>query len=143
MYDTTLTLFNYHQGTKLWYTTVFHGADLIAAEGADSSTRGIQNKDAAEIIIRTNALQKAECSTGTKQYLGPKAYAVCTTPESCFTFTSEQDFIVVGDCGANEPLENDEDCGLYQYMNEAYDDVYMIHSATYYSLLPHFEIGGA
>lgn len=143
MYNTTLTLFNYHKGTNLWYTTVFHGADLIAAQGADSSPQGIQNKDAVDIIIRTNALQRVESSTGTKQYLGPKAYAVCETPENCFTFTAETDFVVVGDCGVNEPMEDDGDCGLYHSMNDSRDGVYLIHTATYYSLLPHFEIGGS
>ena len=143
MYDTTLTLFNYHKGTNLWYTTVFHGADVIAAEAADSSARGIQSKDGVEIIIRTNALQVAVTPTGEKQYYTPKAYGNCGTPESSFTFTPETDFVMVGDFGASEPLEDDEDCGLYHRMNDTHDGVYLIHTATYYSLLPHFEIGGA
>lgn len=143
MYDTTLTLFNYHKATNLWYTTVFHGADVIATHGADSSVQGIQNKDAVDIIIRTNALQIAVTPTGAKQYLRPKEYAVCGTPENSFTFTPQTDFIVVGDCGVKEPLEEGEDCGLYHRMNDTHDEVYLIQTAAYYSLLPHFEIGGA
>lgn len=143
MYDTTLTLFNYHKATNLWYTTVFHGADVIAAEGSGSSVQGIQNKDVVDIIIRTNALQIAVTPTGAKQYLRPKEYGACGNPESAFTFTPQTDFIVVGDCGAKDPLKDDEDSGLYHRMNDTHDGVYLIHTATYYSLLPHFEIGGA
>ena len=143
MYDATLTLFNYHKATNLWYTTVIYGADVIETRGADSSTRGLQNTDAVEIIVHTNAQQAVLCDAGAKQYLGPKAYRACDTPESCFTFTPETDFVMVGDHGVLEPVEDDEDCGLYHRMNDAYDGVYLIHTATWYSLLPHFEIGGA
>ena len=78
-----------------------------------------------------------------RQYIGPKAYAALETPTGYFTFKPECDFIMVGNYSHAEPIADDEfEQGLYHAMNEAQDGVYMVTSAAYFSLLPHFEIGG-
>lgn len=141
MYHATLTLFNYHPPTNKWYTTVFQNADLIVNESASNTAHGTQNGDAAEIIIHTAADRSVVLSSGKKQYLGPKAFAKCAEPGACFTFTPEKDFFVVGDLGS-EPVADDDDTDLYHTMNDENDEVYMVTKATFYQLLPHFEIGG-
>ena len=80
---------------------------------------------------------------GEQWYVTPKAYSHLISPEGYFTFKPETDFFVVGNYASTEPIDDDDyDEGLYHAMNEAEDGVYMITSAVYYSLLPHFEIGG-
>ena len=42
-----------------------------------------------------------------------------------------------------EPLTDDDyDEGLYHALNAERDGIYLISSAGFYGLLPHFEIGG-
>lgn len=78
-----------------------------------------------------------------KQYAGPKAYAAIENPRNYFTFTPESDFFIVGNYYSDAPISDaDFEDGLYSAMNAAHDGVYMITSAAFYSLLPHFEIGG-
>ena len=78
-----------------------------------------------------------------KQYVGPKAYAAIENPRNYFTFTPESDFFIVGNYYSKESVSDAgfED-GLYSAMNAAHDGVYMVSSVAFYSLLPHFEIGG-
>lgn len=78
-----------------------------------------------------------------KQYVGPKAYAAIENPRNYFTFTPESDFFIVGNYYSQEPVADAEfEDGLYSAMNAAHDGVYMVSSMAFYSLLPHFEIGG-
>ena len=78
-----------------------------------------------------------------KQYVGPKAYAAIKKPRNYFTFTPESDFFIVGNYYSQEPVADAEfEDGLYSAMNAAHDGVYMVSSVAFYSLIPHFEIGG-
>lgn len=78
-----------------------------------------------------------------KQYIGPKAYEALDDPTGYFTFTPERDFIAVGNYSHDEAiLEDDFEEGLYHATNDKHDGVFLITGATYFSLLPHFEIGG-
>ena len=148
MYDSTITLFNYRKAEHAWYTTVFQGVNLIEPRGNTATTQGQANADAAEIIIHANADQSAttygeDGSEAVKQYKTPKAYAALEDVAEYFTFAPEVDFIAVGNHASAEALDDDDyDEGLYQHMNDTTDGVYMVASATWFSLLPHFEIGG-
>lgn len=151
MYHNVITVFNFHEKTGAWYTTVFKGVNLVEHQ-ADTPTRdaGITNADTAEAIIhvRQDRLSCRDPDTGVeKQYARPKEYAALADPAGRFTFTPEQDFFVVGNHDSDVPLTDDEyeseyGEGLYHFMNRAHDAVYVITSSTYYNLLPHFEIGG-
>lgn len=78
-----------------------------------------------------------------KQYIAPKAYATVETPVNYFTFTPESDFFIVGNYYSEEPIaDSGFGDGLYSAINAALDGVYMVSSAAFYSLIPHFEIGG-
>lgn len=144
MYQNTITLFNFHEATGLWYPSVFTGVDLGVNNSSRSTKDGKNNGDAVSVIIHCAADKTFTTADGTeKSYTGAKAYAKCENPTACITFKPECDFIYEGAWPDLEPLrEEDYESGLYHALNDEYDGVYMISSAAYYGLLPHFEIGG-
>ena len=148
MRDRTITLFNFHKASGLWYPTVLNNVSLNAVH-ADNATAnaGIVNADVTEAIIRVSADKSVTDANGNiKRYAGPKLYANLENPAAYFTFTPEQDFFMEGDYGSAEPVSDDEyddfDGGFCDAMNRKRDGVHVIQSAAYYSLIPHFEIGG-
>lgn len=144
MYQNTITLFNFHEATGLWYPSVFTGVDLGVNNSSRSTKDGKNNGDAVSVIIHCTADKTFTTADGTvKSYTGAKAYAKCENPTACITFKPECDFIYEGAWPDLEPLrEEDYESGLYHALNDEHDGVYMISSAAYYGLLPHFEIGG-
>ena len=143
MHDATITLFNFHERTGNWYPTIFNQVSLTEAK-ADSATAdaGIKNGDTIEAIIRT-AADKSHTESGVKvQYVGPKAYAALENPAGYFTFTTERDFFFVGNSTSGIVSDDDYDEGFYHAMNKEHDGVYLVQSAAFYSLIPHFEIRG-
>ena len=144
MYQNTITLFNFHEATGLWYPSVFTGVDLGVNNSSRSTKDGKNNGDAVSVIIHCTADKTFTTADGTeKSYTGAKAYAKCENPTACITFKPECDFIYGGAWPDLEPLrEEDYESGLYHALNDEHDGVYMISSAAYYGLLPHFEIGG-
>ena len=144
MYQNTITLFNFHEATGLWYPSVFTGVDLGVNNSSRSTKDGKNNGDAVSVIIHCTADKTFTTADGTeKSYTGAKAYAKCENPTACITFNPVCDFIYEGVWPDLEPLrEEDYESGLYHALNDEHDGVYMISSAAYYGLLPHFEIGG-
>lgn len=143
MFQSTITVFNYHKRTGLWYPSIIPYVDLIAAKASTRTTDGVNNADAVDILINCTAAKAITTSAGRKSYTGPKEYAGSTAPARCITFTPEQDFIFDGKWSDLTPIDDEDyDEGLYHALNAAHDGVYMISSAAFYSLLPHFEIGG-
>lgn len=144
MYQNTITLFNFHEATGLWYPSVFTGVDLGVNNSSRSTKDGKNNGDAVSVIIHCTADKTFTTADGTeKSYTGAKAYAKCENPTACITFKPECDFIYEGAWPDLEPLrEEDYESGLYHALNDEHDGVYMISSAAYYGLLSHFEIGG-
>lgn len=143
MFQNTITVFNYHKQTGLWYPSVITGADLIAAKASSRSTEGVANADTVEAIINCTAEKVIATSAGGKSYTGTKEYAACANPAERITFTPESDFLYDGAWPDLTPIDDeDHDEGLYHALNAAHDGIYMISSAAFYGLLPHFEIGG-
>lgn len=137
MYTDTVTVFNYHEKTKHWYTTVFHGTHITAEDSANATQQGLTNGDSVDIIIPV-----VNRKYGQKKYVKPKEFSAAENVQKLFTFSPENDFIVVGDRHTKTPIDEDDYMdGLYSAMNAQYDDVYLIKSVAYFSLLPHFEIG--
>lgn len=137
MYDSIITVFNFHEKTETWRTTVFEGVSLYEVS-AETATRdsGKTNSDTVDLIIPTQA--DVIC-----RYTGSKAYANMDDPQGFFTFKAESDFFVVGNHFSLEPISDDDyDEGLYHHLNNTQDGVYMITSVAFFGLLPHFEIGG-
>ena len=143
MYQNTITVFNFHKETGFWHLSVISGADLIAAKASSRSPDGVNNADTVDIIVHCTAAKVVTTSAGGKSYTGPKEYAKCVDPESSITFTPECDFIYDGAWPDLSPINDDDyDEGLYHALNDTHDGIYMISSAAYFDLLPHFEIGG-
>lgn len=143
MYQNTITVFNFHAASGLWYLSVIHGADLIASKSSTATVEGRNNADAVEIIIHCSAERTVDTTAGLKSYTGPKEYAKCDNPAERITFKPECDFIYDGEWPELVPISDEEyDSGLYHAMNDEHDGIYMISSAVFYGLLPHFEIGG-
>lgn len=142
MHDRTITLFNYHGGK--WYPSIIHGVTLVENIASSATAQaGETGGDTLEVSIKANTSKEIETATGFKAYIPPTAYATCTAPADCLTFKPECDFICCGEW-PTAPIDDAEyeESGLYHAMNEEYDGVYMITSAAWYGLIPHFEIGG-
>lgn len=144
MYQNTITLFNYHEATGLWYPTVLSGVDLGVSTSSNSTKDGKSNNDVVSVIIHCTKDKVFTAADGTeKSYTGAKAYAKCDKPTACITFRPECDFIYDGEWSDLSPVcEDDYESGFYHAANDECDGVYMISSVAFYGLLPHFEIGG-
>ena len=143
MFTNTITLFNLHKATGLWHPVVIKGADVIEAKSSNVSAHGKINTSVIDILVNCSSAKVVKTESGDKQYIGPKAYAKCENPENYLTFTPENDFIFEGVWPDLSPAaEDDYESGLYHELNDNYDGVYMISSAAFYGLIPHFEIGG-
>ena len=143
MYHSTITLFNFHEATGKWYPSVITGVDLIGSKASTATKEGVNNSDVVDIIIHCTKDRIVTTSQGAKSYTGAKSYANCNAPTSCITFTPEKDFIYEGEWPDLTAIDEDDyESGLYHDLNNSCDGVYLINSATFYSLLPHFEIGG-
>lgn len=141
MHNGTITLFNLHNG--VWYPSVIGRVTVeeIVATSA-TETAGRTNADAVELSIGTSNAKAITTSVGLKTYVSPKSYEACTEPADCLTFKPEQDFVYIGEW-PTDPIRDDEyESGLYHAFNEKHDGVYMITSATWLGMIPHFEIGG-
>lgn len=143
MFDMTVTVFNYHENTKRWYTTLLEGVTLNGGDGAKATRQGVTNGDSVTLLLPVACVDGAATYKG-KPYLKPKAYAALDNPAAAFTFSPEADFFIVGDHRSDAPIEEAEYMdGLYTEMNAEHDDVYLVTSAAFYSLIPHLEIGGS
>lgn len=149
MYDAVVTLFNFHEATGAWHTTVFSGVNLLETK-AETATRdsGRTNGDTVELILHASREKVAQAIDAdgeavSVQYVGPKAYGALEDPQGYFTFKAETDFVAVGNFAQSTPVADDDyDEGLYHAMNSEHDNVYMITASAFFGLLPHFEIGG-
>lgn len=143
MYHDTITVFNYHAASGRWFPSVISDVDLLTTKSKNATTVGCNNADVVDIIIHCTVDKHISTGAGMKSYTGPKEYARCDNPAQHITFTPECDFIFSGAWSDTEPLTDDDyDEGLYHAMNTERDGIYLISSASFYSLLPHFEIGG-
>ena len=141
MHNGTITLFNLHNGK--WYPSVIKGVTVEeVAATSTTETAGRTNSDAVELSIKTTHVKAISTTVGLKPYVTPKAYAVGTEPAHCVTFKPDQDFVYIGEWPVEPILDDDFESGFYHAFNEEHDGVYMITSAAWLGLIPHFEIGG-
>lgn len=143
LFKDVITLFNFHKKTGMWYPTIITDAHVIAARALTHGTEGMINADVVEVQITSNAAQNVNSTEGVKSYTTPKEYEITNSPDEYITFTPECDFFIRGRWDSLLPLDDDDyDEGFYHAMNHDLDGVYMISAATFYGLIPHFEIGG-
>ena len=167
MFSNTITVFNYHKPTDSWYATVFHGVNLSNRSTANATAeRGHVNNSSISVTIRvrsgsssmildpfgigggtiadeTKIHYKDKFTPVDKIYVPPKEFEKLSDPNNYFTFKPECDFMMIGDHPIDFPEPDDRGMdGFYNEMNTEHDGVFMISSAEYFTLLPHFEIGG-
>lgn len=142
MHDKTVTLWNYHQGTGMWYPTVIGGVSFWANDAAAASSHGGNSAASFEASIPCAPGGTVTSKGGEKRIFPPKTYAVCTSPDKCVTFAPGVDFIAEGETEPTPIRDADYESGFYDAMNASNDGVHLITSAVYYGLIPHYEIGG-
>ena len=144
MFDNTITLFNFHEPTNMWYPSIISNANLTELTQKNNTASGMRNGDTVEILINCNADKSIQTKDGLKGYTSPKEYNCCNEPDRFITFNPDKDFIYHGEWADSSPIsdDNDFDSGFYQSVNADYDGVYKINSVAFLGLIPHFEIGG-
>ncbi len=144
MFDRTITLYNFKKADGMWYGNVIEGCTLTSTDSLSNTARGMNNSGNLSIHIHCNSDKTLKNSSGAlRRAVPPKEYQSLHSVVNEITFTPEVDFIVA-DRAMNELMVSDDsfENGFYNYMNQKYDDVYMITNATWYNLIPHFVLGG-
>lgn len=143
MLDKTITVFNLHEPTGQWIPHVIDNTDAGASLAGGKGRQGDTDHSALSVLIPCKPGMRIQTREGELRYVEPKGYTKSESADGILTFTPGQDFILIGAWDDPAPIAADEyEDGLYDALNDAYDDVFMITSAEYYSLIPHFEIGG-
>lgn len=139
MFNDIVTVFNNHKGC--WYAHMIRGVDYGSTASAGSTKlNGITKSDRVIVLIRSDA-DKHISSDVTLQYVPPKVYERLENVEGHITFKPQDSFILIGEYNGAEPISDDDyEAGFFDYMNSMYDNVFMISSAAYFGLIPHFEI---
>lgn len=143
MHDKTVTLWNYHQETGMWYPTVIGGVSFWTNDAAAVSSHGGNSVTSFEASIPCAPGGTIISKGGEKHISLPKEFAACANPDRCITFAPGIDFIAEGETESVMPVhDTDYESGFYDAMNASNDGVHLITSAIYYGLIPHYEIGG-
>lgn len=152
MYETTVTIFNYHEttttGEAYWYPHVLLNVDLNTDKGAILKRYGVESSDTAQlhILYGTNkAGKKVILAKDCKEipWIPPKEWKRQEKEllSETITFSTDSDFFWQGDWQGGIVTDAEYRDGFYQYMNRNEDYVFKITSVGGpYSLIPHFEI---
>lgn len=154
MYDRTVTVFvNYESKTaNVWYPFVLSGVDLNTDRGAILKKYGADSTDNAELhvacVLSDGNPYIKDASGDFLPYLTRKEWEKQTNDNLAESITfGAGDFIMLGEWTGG--IVNDDDYtdrryqGFYAYLNDLYDNVYMITSvSSLYTVIPHLEILG-
>lgn len=151
MYKATVTVFNKYEdqtGEIYWYPHVLSGVDLIIDKAANIAKTGLDSADTAKLHIKYHSGVNA-VMVGNLPWLPPKEWEQQPNDElsESITFASG-DFFMEGEYSA-EPIRDSDytdrvNGGFYDYINKRHDYVFLITNVGGpYTLIPHFEIGGA
>lgn len=147
MYNNTVTVFNRYRSKQLgttWYPHVLRGCYFNADKGANIEKTGLENADSSKFHVPYYLKDGVEM-VGDLKYLTPKKWDEQPNDEylTTITFLEGVDFFMLGEYPETPVNESEYTEGFFQYMNDTYDDVYRITTVGKYSVIPHFEIGGA
>ena len=136
-YTKTVTIFNKYMdetglGEEVWLPTVIEKVRLLITKGANVSTSGLSDADAASLHIRKTNLPKP--------YLPPIEWQKLANEDKAdyFTLTGEDDFFVEGNRSGEAQTEND----FFGHMKATYNNCFKITNVDDYDLIPHWEVGG-
>ena len=142
MFNDIITVFNLNNGA--WHSHVIRNTDAAGITHGATSTavNGTTKSDNAVILINSTIDKSIQTEKGLLPYITPKAYAALENGNNAITFQPQTDFIVLGEHYYDNPINDDDyETGFYDYVNSTLDNVYLIVSAAFYGLIPHFEIG--
>lgn len=143
MHTQTITLWNYHEASGLWYPTTIPGVSIYTDNSYAASEHGNNANNSVWISIPCSRNGRILDVSGVeKLVLKPKTYAVCQSPSCCLSFSPGVDFILEEEVDGLEPVrDTDYESGFYDAMNAANDSIHLITSNTGFNLIPHYEIG--
>lgn len=142
MYKDTVTLFNRKQGANgdTWYPAVLEGVNLNKDKGAIFRRYGPNSTDNAVLNVRYEKSGE-DITVNRKTWLQPKEWARLEEPSGAITF-APGDFFYAGTWEGTTPLYDGAygDLSFYDYMLNNYDDVFLITSVGFFSVIPHMEV---
>lgn len=142
MYKDTVTLFNRKGGAEgdTWYPAVLSGVNLNKDKGEVFRRYGPNASDNAVLNVRYDQTED-EITVCGKKWLQPKEWARQQDPSGAITF-APGDFFYAGAWEGTTPLHDGAygDQSFYEYMLNHYDDVFMISSVGFFSVIPHMEV---
>lgn len=151
MYDKTVTVFNKYEdqtGEIYWYPHALSGVDLIVDKAANIAKTGLDSADTAKLHIRYH-IASGRKMVGSLPWLPPKEWERQPNDELSESITFDSgDFFMEGEYSADPIKDSDYtdrvNSGFYDYINKRHDYVFLITNVGGpYTLIPHFEIGGA
>ena len=151
MYDKTVTVFNKYEdqtGEIYWYPHVLSGVDLIVDKAANIAKTGLDSADTAKLHVRYHSGNNA-VMVGNLPWLPPKEWEQQPNDELSESITFDSgDFFMEGEYSTEMIKDSDYtdrvNGGFYDYINKRHDYVFLITNVGGpYTLIPHFEIGGA
>ena len=151
MYNKTVTVFNKYAdqtGEIYWYPHVLSGVDLIIDKAANVAKTGLDSADTANLHIKYYSGDNA-VMIGDLPWLPPREWEKQPNDELLKSITFDSgDFFMEGEYPTELIKDSDYadrvNGGFYDYMNKRYDYVFLITNVGGpYTLIPHFEIGGA
>lgn len=142
MYRDTVTIFNRKKGRggDTWYPTVLTGVNLNKDKGEIYARYGAESSDNAVLNVRYDSDGENIVING-RTWMQPKQWR--NAPESGITFAAGDFFWNGAWDGAT--VINDATYGdqtFYDYMLANYDDVFMVTSVGFFSVIPHMEVTG-
>lgn len=144
MYKDTVTIFNRKKGSEgdTWYPVILHGVNLNKDKGEIFRRYGASATDNAILNARYEQSGNTILIDG-KTWKSPKEWAKLTSPAGYVTFAAG-DFFWDGEWSGTTPLYDGTygDQSFYDYMLSNYDDVFMVTSVGYFSVIPHMEVVG-
>jgi hypothetical protein len=146
MHKDTITLFNRIKGGRghgdTWSPTILKGVNLNLDRASILAKYGEKSQDKAWLSIPYKRIEGLK-TVGEKTYVTPMMF---TDPDSEITFASgnQFDFFWVGEWDGGTVSDDDfkSNVGFYNYMNDTYDNVFMVSSMSVLFVIPHFEILG-
>ena len=151
MYNKTVTVFNKYEdqtGEIYWYPHVLSGVDLIVDKAANIAKTGLDSADTAKLHVKYHSGENT-VMVGNLPWLPPKEWEQQPNDELSESITFDSgDFFMEGEYSTEMIKDSDYtdrvNGGFYDYINKRHDYVFLITNVGGpYTLIPHFEIGGA
>ena len=151
MYNKTVTVFNKYEdqtGEIYWYPHVLSGVDLIVDKAANIAKTGLDSADTAKLHIEYHSGDNT-VMVGDLPWLPPKEWEKQPNDELSESITFDSgDFFMEGEYSTDQIKDSDYtdrvNGGFYDHINKRHDYVFLITNVGGpYTLIPHFEIGGA